>query len=149
MSHRFDRGIESRGLRRSPVDPARVDREIAEARADLSAAKRTLDQADYKWAIVKAYYAIFHACRSLVYSAGYSEKSHDCVIVAVQDLFVAPGTLPAFVATAMREAKAAREAADYGLTDDDGTAGAIIRDAEEVCRIVIEYLGDSAPETAE
>lgn len=149
MSHRFDRCIESRGLRRSPVDPARVEREIAEARADLSAAKRTLEQADCKWAIVKAYYAIFHACRSLVYSAGYSEKSHDCVIVAVQDLFVAPGTLPAFVATAMREAKAAREAADYGLTYDDGTAGAIIRDAEEVCRIVIAYLGDSAPETAE
>jgi len=148
MSHRFDRCIESRGLRRAPADPARVEREIAEARADLSAAKRTLEKADYKWAIVKAYYAIFHACRSLVYSAGYSEKSHDCVIVAVQDLFVAPGTLPAFVATAMREAKAAREAADFGLTYDDGTAGAIVRDAEEVCRIVTAYLGDPAPETA-
>ena len=126
-----------------------MKREIAEARADLSAAKRTLDQADYKWAIVKAYYAIFHACRSLVYSAGYSEKSHDCVIVAVQDLFVAPGTLPASVATAMREAKTAREAADYGLTYDDGTAGAIIRDAEEVCRIVAAYLDSSTPEIAE
>lgn len=91
MSHRFDRCLETRGLRRSPADPARVEREAAEAWADLSAAKRTLEQADYKWAIVTAYYAIFHACRSLVYSAGFSEKSHECVIVAVQDLFVAPG----------------------------------------------------------
>ncbi|MEN6517089.1 MAG: HEPN domain-containing protein [Methanospirillum sp.] len=126
MSHRFDRCIESRGLRRSPADPARVEREILEARADLSAAKRTLDQADYEWAIVKAYYTIFHACRSLVFCAGYSEKSHECVIVAVQDLFVAQGTLPAFVATAMREAKGAREAADYGLTYDDGAVMARI-----------------------
>jgi uncharacterized protein (UPF0332 family) len=142
MSHRFDRCLESRGLRRSPVDPARVARELAEARADLSAAERTLEQGDCKWAIVKAYYAIFHACRSLVYSAGYSEKSHECVIVAVQDLFVSPGALPAFVATPMREAKAAREAADYGLTYDETAAGAIIRDAEEVCRVVASYLGD-------
>lgn len=142
MSHRFDQCLTSRGLRPSPVDPAKVEREIAEARGDLSAAIRTLEQADHKWAIIKAYYSIFHACRSLVYSAGYTEKSHDCVIVAVQDLFVARGILPAFVATAMREAKAAREAADYGLSYNDEAAVAIIRDAEEVCRIVTAYLDD-------
>lgn len=57
--------------------------------------------------------------------------------------------LPAFVATPMREAKAAREAADYGLAYNDGAADAIIRDAEEVCRVVIVYLRGSTPGIAE
>lgn len=47
----------------------------------------------------------------------------------------------------MREVKSAREAADYGLTCDDGTAGAIVRDAEEVCRIVTVYLDGPGSET--
>lgn len=75
MSHRFDQCLTSRGLRPSPVDPAKVEREIAEARGDLSAAKRTFEKADHTWAIIKASSSIFHACRSLVYRAGYTGQA--------------------------------------------------------------------------
>jgi uncharacterized protein (UPF0332 family) len=140
MSHKFDSCIKSRGLRPCPVDPAKVEREIGEARNDLASAKLSLQQSDHKWAIIKAYYSMFHACKSLVYGAGYSEKSHDCLIVAVQDLFVASGRLPPSVVAAVRDAKSAREAADYGLTYGDDAAIAIIRDAEAVYHAASEYL---------
>jgi uncharacterized protein (UPF0332 family) len=82
---------------------------------------------------------MFHACKSLLFSIGYVEKSHDCLIVAVQELFVDSGLLPVTLARTVRDAKSAREAADYGLTYSDDAARMIVQDAEEVYRIVTTY----------
>jgi len=139
MSHHFEGCLKSRGLRRCAVDPAKIEREITEARKDLASAQNSLLQSDYKWSIIKAYYSMFHACKSLLFSAGYVEKSHDCLIFAMQELFVDPGLLPSTLARTVRDAKSAREAADYGLTYSDDAARMIVQDAEEVYRIVAAY----------
>ncbi len=148
MSHRFESCIRSRGLRSCPVDPAKIDREMAEARNDLASAKNSLRESDHKWAIIKAYYSMFHACKSLVFSAGYCEKSHDCLIIAVQELFIASGRLPSSIVTAVRDAKSAREVADYGLTYSDEAADAIIRDATEVYRVILDYHRNGSGENS-
>ena len=141
MSYKFDNCLQSRGLRKCPVDTEKIKRELIEARNDLTSAKASFDQSDYKWAIIKAYYSMFHACRSLLFREGYSEKSNDCVIVAVQELFVSTGKLPSEIVEHMREAKSAREAADYGLTYGNDAARMIILEAEDVLRILSEYPG--------
>ena len=140
MSHKFDNCLQNRGLRKCSVDPGKIERELTEARNDLTSAKASFEQSDYKWAIIKAYYSMFHACKSLLFREGYSEKSHDCVIVAVQELFVSTGKLPSEIVEHVREAKSAREAADYGLTYGDDAARMIIHEAEDVFRIISEYL---------
>ncbi len=126
-------------IRRS-VGRDMVEKEIAEAKKDLDSAKKSLLESDYKWTIVKAYYSLFHACKSLLFSAGYVEKSHDCLIVAVEELFTDRGILPPSIVSDTRRAKTARESADYGMTYGESSAKGTVQDAEEVFRVVAEYL---------
>jgi uncharacterized protein (UPF0332 family) len=82
---------------------------------------------------------MFHCGKSLAFSAGYSEKSHDCIIVAVEEFFTRTGIFEPSMVQQMTDAKSAREAADYGLTYGDNAAKMMIQDAEEVYRQVSEY----------
>jgi uncharacterized protein (UPF0332 family) len=47
---------------------------------------------------------------------GIMKKSHECVIFGVEELFVDTGRLPSELVSCMKEAKVAREAADYSHT---------------------------------
>lgn len=86
------------------IVPVRRDRktvlkEIHGADYDLDKARMSLEENDPKWATVKAYYAIFHAARALLLSAGYREKSHRALLVSVRELYrdrMDPGHLRAF-----------------------------------------------------
>lgn len=117
----------------------KVKREIDEAKNDLESAKISLIETNYKWAIIQGYYSLFHAFKSLLYSAGYEEKSHECVIIAVEELFTDTGKLHLSIISNIRNAKSAREAADYGCTYGVNAAQGIIRDAENAYRIISEY----------
>jgi len=81
-------------LRKFPVDRSIIEKELQESRKDLESAKKSLQEQDYKWTIIKAYYSMFHAGKSLILSAGYIEKSHDYLIIAVKELFANKGLLP-------------------------------------------------------
>jgi len=83
---------------------------------------------------------MFHAGKSLILSAGYIEKSHDCLIVAVEDLFANKGLMRSSFVTDLRNTKTARESADYGLTYGKDSAEGTVRDAESMHRDVVEYL---------
>ncbi len=94
MSYKFQKCLEKRFFRRTPVDKERATRELLEANKDLESAKMSLQGSDDKWAIIKAYFSMFHAFKSLLYQKGYDEKSHECVIIAVEELFIRTGDLP-------------------------------------------------------
>ncbi len=83
---------------------------------------------------------MFHACKSLLFSAGYVEKSHECLIAAIEELFVDRGLLPPAIVSDLRRAKTAREAADYGLTYGKASANGTVREAEQIFDIVSGYL---------
>jgi uncharacterized protein (UPF0332 family) len=140
MSFKFRSCISSRGLRKVPAGTMNVGAELMEAGKDLESAKHSLAEDDCKWSTIKAYYSMFHAFRSLLFSEGYTEKSHDCLIAGIEELFVVKGLLPSHIITDIRSAKTAREAADYGLTSGRASAEGTIRDAGEIFRITSEYL---------
>jgi uncharacterized protein (UPF0332 family) len=140
MSYKFQNCVNNRSLRRCPIDGERAKREILEAKKDLESAKASLFLSDDKWAIIKAYFSMFHAFRSLLFRAGYTEKSHECLIIAVEELFIENGKLPSSIVNNIRNAKTAREAADYGCTYGPDTARGAVQDAEEAYRIVEEYI---------
>ncbi len=117
-----------------------VERELAEAKGDLDSAKKSLLESDFKWTIIKAYYSMFHFCKSLLFSAGYVEKSHECLITAIEELFTDRGVLPSAITSDLRRAKIAREAADYGLTYGEASAGGTVQDAERIFEIISSYL---------
>lgn len=139
MSSRYRDCINKRYLRECAIDENKVKREVAEAKNDLESAKLSLKESDYKWAIIQGYFSMFHAGKSLLYSVGYDEKSHECVIIAVEELFTATGKLPSSIVSNIRNAKSAREAADYGCTYGVNAAQGIIQDAEEAIRIISSY----------
>ena len=123
-----------------PASRATVERELTEAKGDLDSAKKSLLESDFKWTIIKAYYSMFHACKSLLFSAGYVEKSHECLIAAIEELFTDRGILPPAIVSDLRRAKTAREAADYGLTYGEASANGTVQDAEQIFDIISGYL---------
>ena len=132
--------MNNRGLRKIPVNTRDIEAEMREAERDLESAKRSLGEPDYKWTIIKAYYSMFHAFKSLLFSAGYTEKSHECLIIAIEELFTDKGLLPASIIPDIRNAKIARESADYGLTYGQASAEGTVQEAEQILQVVSSYL---------
>jgi uncharacterized protein (UPF0332 family) len=82
-----------------------------------------------------------HAARALIYSTGYRERSHYCLFVALQALFVDRGILDADLAGSFRLAMMLRENADY--RNDFSVEGALsaIQRAERLLQRSEEILG--------
>jgi uncharacterized protein (UPF0332 family) len=84
---------------------------------------------------------MYHAARALIYSTGYRERSHYCLFVALQALFVDRGILDADLAGSFRLAMMLRENADY--RNDFSVEGALsaIQRAERLLQRSEEILG--------
>ncbi len=89
-------------------------KELAAAEDDLSEAQDRFRNGRFKYATINAYYAIFHAARALLYSKGYRERSHFCLSVALESLFVESGLLGKRITSMLRNNMILREEADYG-----------------------------------
>jgi len=107
-----------------------VKKELSVAKSDLSDAKAGYENGRYKWSTIQAYYAMFHAVRALVYSRGYREKSHYCLAVALEALFVYEGKMDAQSVRDFLNAMNLREAADYEAEFSQVGAKAVIASAE-------------------
>lgn len=109
----FNRCLEKRWLVKMPEACHLVDKEIQAARDDLTEAEASYLRQGYKWSTIQSYYAMFHACRALLYHLGYREKSHYCLAVAMRHLFVSRGLLDEQMVNDRDDARALREEADY------------------------------------
>ncbi len=115
-------------------------KELDVAREDLSTSRRSLKQKNHKWATVQAYYAMFHAARTLLYHQGYREKSHYCLILAMKVFYVSEGVLEMRLVESLQAAKTLREGADYENTFDPASARALVDQAEEFVKIAGEVV---------
>lgn len=106
-------------------------REFKTAGEDLDAASESLKRGRDKWATIQAYYAMFHAARSLLYSRGLREKSHYCLIVAMKAIFVQEKILDLRLVEAFQMAKILRENADYQDEYSSDSAKVLVRKAQE------------------
>lgn len=88
MSYEFEKCLEKRKLVRFECGENVIKKETGNAVSDMERAKNDLSEGDHKWAIVKGYYSMFHAAKALVYSFGYREKSHYCLLVALRELCI-------------------------------------------------------------
>jgi len=119
-----------RGLLRKIVpDNVLVRKELEEAKSDLERAKKTFEEGP-KWAIVQAYYSMFHSARALLFKVGYKEKGH-MAILAVLEAEAAAGKLEQIYVDMFKAGMRAREDADYNSTYSTETAELIIESAED------------------
>lgn len=128
----FRRCLEKRWLIEMPEARALVDKEIQAARDDLAEAKASYARQGYKWSTIQAYYAMFHACRALLYHFGYREKSHYCLSVAMRHLLVSRGLLEEHMVNDMDDARALREEADYHTSFSESGARHNLHAAERL-----------------
>jgi len=112
MNQAFKDCIEKKRIFEFPGAGKLVSKELRIACDDLSEAKDRYQNGKYKYAIINAYYAIFHAARALLYSKGYRERSHYCLYVAIDTLLVKPGILEQRFARILKDGMSLREDAD-------------------------------------
>ena len=113
MSQEFNNCLKRGKIKKFTPGPKLVSKELKLAEEDLKSSLKSFAEKNYKWSIIQSYYSMFHSARSLIYSEGYREKSHFCLIESVRTLFVEKGKLNVLLVEAFLEAKNLREAADY------------------------------------
>lgn len=131
MDYRFKRCLEGGKLVKIEKDSRRVRKEFYSAVYDLEMAKGSFERKDFKWATVKAYYAMFHLVKGLLFSKGYRERTHFCLMIGLKELFVAKGELQEKYLKNFEDAMALREEADYESEFSEAGAMETIENAEE------------------
>lgn len=114
-----------------PFPPAKklVTKELGIAQQDLATAQKSIEEKNYKWATIQAYYAMFHAARTLLHLKGYREKSHYCLMLAMKEFYVSEGKMEMRLAESLQMAKALRESADYDNIFDKNSAVSLVDQA--------------------
>ena len=136
----FDDCLKKGKIVRFPAAKKLASKELDVAREDLKTSQQSLKQKSYKWATVQAYYAMFHAARTLLYHQGYREKSHYCLILAMKAFYVSKGVLEMRLVESLQMAKALREGADYENTFDPESAKALVAQAQEFVQVAEKVI---------
>jgi len=106
--------------------------ELARAETCLSEA-RALHAAAFPYgAVSRAYYAVFHAARALLFSVGIEARTHKGIGSSIGEHFVRPGLLSVSMGRLVSRMQRDREDADYatGAVFTQEEAGQLIADAE-------------------
>ena len=122
--------LEQGFLKKIAVDKKLIEKELKESHYDLESAKKALQENDYKWCIIKSYYSIFHAAKSILFKLGYLEKRNFAVSVVLQDLSK-KGSLESKYINYFSAALSSREEADYHYNYSEDTAKHSIEMAQE------------------
>ncbi len=107
-----------------------AEKEFKEADYDIERAREALEAKDYKWATVKAYYAVFHSARGIMFIMGYREKSHFAVGEYLA-ILSRDGKLESRYVHDFKAAMSARQGADYNYDYSKEKAETVVSLAEE------------------
>jgi uncharacterized protein (UPF0332 family) len=122
MRYQFEQCLEKGKIIKIKIATDLISKEMDEAKNDLASCEISLQENNFKWAIIQAYYSMFHSFRALIFSKGYREKSHTCIKYAIESLFVDTGTLDNQLLQDFSYAMKVREGADYGSVYSEDSA---------------------------
>lgn len=89
-----------------------IEKELKEATYDFERAQQALEEEDFKWCIVKAYYAMFHVAKAVLFALGLKERRHFAIGVVLGELNKR-GKLEIKYVNDFMAAASSREDADY------------------------------------
>lgn len=140
MNEAFKECLKNRKIIPFPRAKSLVKKELAAAGDDLAEAMDRLKNSKYKYAIINSYYSIFHASRALLYSKGYRERSHHCLSVALETLFVEKGRMSNRFIRIFKNSLSLRENADYSSSFSRENALLSISNAQEFLEMAMTLL---------
>ena len=123
-------------------EPAKslVKPEIQDAESDLYSAREEFSKSGFKWATIKGYYSMFHSARALLYSAGYREKGHYCLYLAIREFFAKDKKIDPVLAEEFNNCMILREEADYRRKFSEKGASSTIKSAERLLKAAKNML---------
>ncbi len=127
---KIDELTEKGFLTKIEKDQKLVQKELKEAKYDLEKARLSLEQKDFKWSSVKAYYSMFHAARAVLFSMGLKDRRHFAVGMVLEEL-TKKGKLELKFVDDFRAGMSAREDADYRHVYSTETAEYIVDISED------------------
>jgi len=140
MSRDYDWCLRKKRIVRQELAEDLIEPELTSAAADFARARKTFEEADFKWATIQAYYSMFHAARALLFRKGFREKSHSCLKSAIEALYVEAGLLEKKYLTDFDTTMLLRETADYKSDFSEEGAAASIECAERFIARAKELL---------
>ena len=129
MSGEFGRCLERTKIVAFQKGPSLVSKELNSATEDLVSSKDSFERENFKWATIQAYYSMFHTARALIYKEKYREKSHYCLVVALEHLYLEKGLIEKEFIEGLTIGKEMRESADYRSTFSKEGADDLIKTA--------------------
>ena len=79
--------VEEGLIRKDSRAPERVQVSIESALRFIQSARKNLVIEEYEMTMIASYNSSFHSARALLFSRGYKERSHACVVIALQHLY--------------------------------------------------------------
>ncbi len=131
IEKQFEECLKSGKIKKLSDADQLIGKELGVASSDLEIARDGLSKKRWKWCTIQSYYSMFHTARALLFSKGFREKSHYCLRVALEVLFVNTGKLPEKFIDALQTAKIMRENADYEEEFSEVGAKKLVLAAEE------------------
>lgn len=115
---------------------------LEKAREDLARAKREFDADDYKLALNRSYYAIFHAIRAVNILDEFDSSKHSGVIAHFNRYHVKNNDFPSDVSKKIASAMNVRQASDYDdfFIATKKEAEKQVEVANEIVSLVENYL---------
>jgi uncharacterized protein (UPF0332 family) len=136
----FEICLKERRILKIEASNEMIKKEVEGAKYDLLSAEESIDDEDYKWASVQAYYSMFHAAKALVLKKGYREKSHYCLLIALKELYVKPRELDPEFTDNFEMGMDIRHEADYALIFDEESAKIAIENARKFLEKALALL---------
>jgi uncharacterized protein (UPF0332 family) len=136
----FEECLRKGKIKKFPRIIEKVGIELGAARDDLASGNKMFKRGEFKFATIAGYYSLFHAARALLYSQGFRERSHYCLRLAIERLFVEEKLLEPELLEYFDEALGLREAADYQSIFSKEGAKRALGGAREFLKAVREVL---------
>lgn len=73
-------------IRKDDSAKSRVPASLESAERFLNAARKNFDIGELEMTEIAAYNSAFHSARSILFSMGYTERSHACLITALKEI---------------------------------------------------------------
>lgn len=141
IKQKYRECVNKKRIRRFAEGPRLVKKEISVAAGDLESAKRGIENKEWKWCTIQAYYSMFHSARALLFAKGFNEHSHYCLRVAIEHHYtIETQQLSPDLIDAFQVAKTLRENADYEETFSDIGAIKLVKAAEKFLKEAKQIL---------
>ena len=119
--------VKKNRLKKGNYSAEMYQKEFRVGEKDLETAQKSLQDGNFKWAVIQAYYAIFHAARALLFKSGFREESHSALKIAFKTLYIETGVLSNDTYNALERGMSLREMADYKETYSQSGAENLIQ----------------------